>query len=408
MTATQPLRPSSGPGLRQLLAILAVAINLRGAITCVGPLLDQVQSAYGLNATAAGLLASLPLFAFGCVSPYAAAFARRTGIEVAVLLSLLLVISGLGLRSLPGTAMLYVGTALIGIGIALSNVLLPGLLRRDFPHALATVTALFTMALVTAGGLGSGVAIPLADRWGWRISLAAWIVPAIIGLLVWMPCLGNTSRTLPEPEPEPVRQTSVWRSAVAWQVSLFMATQSSAFYVIIAWLPRMLNDLEGISAAASGWILFVNQIFVLFAVMAVPFFIHRLGDQRWIAVGCSSLVMVGFAGILLATRHAMFWMIVMGLGAGGSLVLAMTLFGLRAGTAAQSVALSGMAQSIGYTMSALLPILIGFIYDHTHQWSLPLLLMLALNLAQIGSGYLAGRPLTIGEETRKEPALESR
>jgi CP family cyanate transporter-like MFS transporter len=178
-----------------------------------------------------------------------------------------------------------------------------------------------------------------------------------------------------------------------------MATQSTAFYVIIAWLPRMLNDLEGISPAQSGWILFVYQIFVLLSVMVTPVFIHRLPDQRWIAVACSVLMMAAFGGILLDTHRAMFWMIVMGLGAGGSLVLSMTLFGLRVSTAAQSVSLSGMAQSIGYTMSALMPILIGYIYDHTHMWVLPLLIMLAIGIAQMVSGYLAGRPLTIGGQT---------
>jgi CP family cyanate transporter-like MFS transporter len=399
MTATTYLSPSSGPGLRLLLAILMVAANLRGAITCVGPLLDQIQSANGLTATAAGFLTSVPLFAFGIVSPYAATLARRIGIELAVLLSLLLVIVGLGVRYLSGPILLYVGTALIGIGIALSNVLLPGLLRRDFPQALATVTALFTMALVMAGGIGSGIAIPLANLGGWRMSMASWIVPAVIGLLVWMPRLREKSRTAAQVEPP--RKIAVWNSGTAWHVSLFMATQSTAFYVIIAWLPRMLNDLEGISAAESGWILFVYQIFVLVSVMATPVFIHRLHDQRWIAVVCSTLIMAAFGGILLDTHHAMFWMIVMGLGAGGSLVLSMTLFGLRVSTAAQSVALSGMAQSIGYTMSALLPILVGYIYDHTQKWSLPLMIMLVISLAQMASGYLAGRRLTIGERVSR-------
>lgn len=396
MTQTENLSPSHGSGRRLLLAILLVSLNLRGAITCVGPLLDQIQAAFNLSATAAGLLASLPLFAFAGISPYAAPLARRIGMERAIFLSLLLLLFGLGLRYVPGTFCLYLGTAFIGIGIAISNVLLPGLLRRDFPAHLAKVTALFTMVLVIAGGLGSGIAIPLANWAGWQISLLAWVFPVLLALVVWMPRLKR--KTDPKPVQNVSRPKKMWHSGLAWQVSLFMAGQATAFYVMIAWLPLMLSDLEGISAASTGWILFVFQIFVLVAVMLVPVLIHRLDDQRWIGAGCSSLILVAYAGLLLATEHAMAWMILMGLGGGGSLVLAMTLFSLRVNTTAQTVALSGMAQAVGYTMAALAPILVGYLYDLTQLWTLPLLLMIGLGVLQVVVGYLAGRPLTIEEK----------
>src|SRR6185369_7343933 len=139
-----------GSGRIRLLATLMITLNMRGVITCVGPLLRDIQSHFGLSGTAAGLLTSLPLFAFGFLSPYA-------------------------------------GTVFIGCGIAFNNVLLPGLLRRDFPAQLTLVTALFTMVLVTCGGLGSGIAIPLADWGGWRFSLVAWAIPAVVGLAIWAP-----------------------------------------------------------------------------------------------------------------------------------------------------------------------------------------------------------------------------
>src|SRR5690606_29453578 len=156
MTLPQGLHPARGDGLRLLLAILVVSLHLRGAITCVGPLLVQIRDVFDMSAAAAGLLSSLPVFAFAFISPYAAPLARRIGIEYALFLSLLLLLAGLGIRYLATPASLYLGTVLIGVGIAISNVLLPGLLRREFPRHLATVTALFTMVLVTVGGTGSG------------------------------------------------------------------------------------------------------------------------------------------------------------------------------------------------------------------------------------------------------------
>lgn len=388
MNETAPLRDA---GSRLLLAILVVALNLRGAITSVGPLLEMIQLDIGLSGTAAGLLTSLPLFAFGFLSPYAAPLARRVGIELAIFLSMLVLLLGLGLRYLPGAFTLYLGTGLIGIGIAISNVLLPGLLRRDFAHQLPLVTAFFTTILVTVGGLGSALSVPFAQLSNWRFSLVAWALPVLLALVVWAPFLRHNSR----PSATTKHHASVWNSALAWQVSLFMGCQSTAFYVMIAWLPSMLSDLEGMSAAHVGWILFIYQLFVLVSVMLVPLLIQRLRDQRMIGVSCAGLILIGFCGLYLSPDRALVWMSIMGLGAGGSLVLALTLFGLRASTTSQAVGLSGMAQTVGYLMAALTPILIGFIHDSSDSWQFPLILMIMISILHLAMGYLAGRPYTV-------------
>jgi len=310
--------------------------------------------------------------------------------ELAVFLSMLVLVAGMGLRYVDGAGWLYLGTALIGTGIAFNNVLLPGLLRRDFAGQITVVTAIFTMVLVTCGGLGSGIAIPLADWGGWRFSLVAWALPALLALAIWIPQLRAHSA------PAVVEtHTRMWNQPLAWQVSLFMACQSTSFYVMIAWFPSMMHDLVGISAARSGAILFIYQIFVLGSVMVTPFFIHRMKDQRAIGVVLSSLILAGYLGLFTNPGHALAWMIVMGLGAGGSLVLAITLFSLRVQTAMQSVALSGMAQAVGYTMAALTPIFIGLLHDLTQRWSVALLLMIAVAALQLATGYLAGRPIKV-------------
>ena len=390
MNSTADLHALRGNGRTRLLAILMITLNLRGAITCVGPLLKDIQEHFGLSGTAAGLLTSLPLFAFGFLSPYAAPVARRLGMEQAIFMSMLLLVAGMGLRYLDGAAWLYLGTAFIGCGVAFNNVLLPGLLRRDFSAQLTLVTALFTMVLVTFGGLGSGIAIPLADWGGWRFSMVSWVFPALLALAIWLPQMRAHSA------PANVEtRVSMWNQPIAWQVSLFMACQSTAFYVMIAWFPSMVSDLDGTSAARSGVILFIYQIFVLGSVMVTPVLIHRMRDQRGIGVGLSSMILVGYVGLYLDPAHALGWMIVMGMGSGGSLVLAITLFSLRVETATQSVALSGMAQAVGYTMAAVTPIFIGFIHDLTHRWTVALLLMISLAVMQLTMGYLAGRPVKV-------------
>jgi CP family cyanate transporter-like MFS transporter len=395
MSSSTDRTPIKGERLRLLLAILIVALNLRGAVTSVGPLLDLIQAELRLSSAAAGFLAALPLFAFAFVSPYAAPLARRIGIELSIFVALLSLLAGIGIRHFEGPLFLYGGTTLIGIGIALNNVLLPGLLRRDFLQQLPLVTALFTMVLVTVGGLGSALTIPLLSLGGWRPSLLAWLLPVILGLLVWAPRLLQNTR----PAPPPAKRTVLWRNAIAWQVSLFMACQSTAFYVMISWLPSLLSDLEGISPARTGWILFIYQIFVLGGVMGVPLLVRKYPDQRWIGAGCAGLIFLGYAGLLFNTHNALYWMCVMGVGAGGSLVLSMTWFGLRASSAGQAVALSGMAQAVGYLISALAPILIGWLRDSTGGWTLPLILMLGLTGLQVCMGFLAGRDRVIAGAT---------
>lgn len=390
MNTTTELHAFRGKGLIRLLAILLVALNLRGAITCVGPLLKEIQAHFGLNGTAAGLLTSLPLFAFGFLSPYAAPLARRLGMEQSVLLSMLLLVAGLGLRYIDGALWLYVGTAFIGCGIAFNNVLLPGLLRRDYPAQLALVTALFTMVMVTFGGLGSGIAIPLATLGSWQLSLLSWVLPALVALAIWLPQLKAHSAPA-----QAAKHGSLWNRALAWQVSLFMGCQSTAFYVMIAWFPSMMRDMAGTSAARSGVILFIYQIFVLASVMVTPVFIHRMKDQRAIAAVLSLLILAGYVGLYLAPAHALAWMVVMGMGSGGALVLSITLFSLRVETAAQSVSLSGMAQAVGYSVAAITPIFIGYLHDMTRQWTLALLLMIGIVLVQLVAGLLAGRPQKI-------------
>ena len=375
-----------------LFGILLVTFNLRGAITGVGPVLIDIQDRFGLSSALAGFLTTLPLFAFAFISPLASPLARRTGMERAILIAVMLLIAGLCLRLLTTALALYFGMAIIGIGVAIGNVVVPGLVRRDFPQRLTLVTALFTMAMVTSGGLGSGITVPLAQRFGWPGALFVWVLPAILGLLVWLPQV--KAKTKPAAHHAPPG-ASVWRSPTAWHVSLFMGFQSTGFYVYIAWFPSIMAA-KGVDAATSGWQLFVFQILILTASMLVPMAIHRMRDQTWIGLACGLCLSIGYVGILLAPDWVLLWLCIAGLGSGGSLVLALTMFGLRASSAQQTVALSGMAQSVGYFMAAVVPIILGVIHDWTHTWTLPLVFMVGNSLLQMVFGWLAGRPLKIG------------
>jgi len=391
---TQSPDTSPGSSLRParlgflLFGVLLVSFSLRGAITSVGPVLIDIQSQFGLSSALAGLLTTLPLFAFAAISPVSSPLARKIGMERAIFLCLVLLIIGIGIRYLSTVPALYLGMALIGIGIAIGNVVVPGLVRRDFADRLTLVTALYTMAIVSCGGLGSGITVPLAESWGWPNALLIWALPAVLAAVVWLPQLKNSTR--PAASGGSHGGSNVWRSPLAWQVTLFMGFQSTGFYVYISWFPSIMATY-GVDAAASGWMLFVYQVVVFISTMVVPVFIHRTPDQRWIGFFCGLTLLVSYAGLLFKPDWVMLWMAIGGVGGGGSLVLALTMFGLRASTSHQTVALSGMAQSIGYLMSAVVPVVLGYLHDMTHSWTLPLALMVVSCLLHTIFGWLAGR-----------------
>ena len=384
-------RHRRGSGALLLVGILLIVANLRPALTCVGPLIDIIRRSTGLSSAQAGVLNTLPLLAFAAVSGLAPRWARRFGLEPLLFAAVAALLAGTLLRSVPATAALFGGTALLGAGIACGNVLVPALIKRDYPTRVPAMTAVYAVTLSSAAAISSGLAVPIANTapGGWRTALDCWSLLSVIALAVWAPQLRARTR------PTPVgRTTGIGRSALAWQVTLFMGTQSFIFYCVVTWLPTVLQD-RGFSSSAAGWELFLYQVVSLSASAAVPSIIRRRPDQRLVAAVTSAAAVVAFTGLAFAPALDTLWVVVGGLASGAALTLALSFFGLRAGDAAQVSALSGMAQSVGYLIAASGPILIGLLRDATSQWRLPLVVLAVVAAIQLGVGLGAGRARTI-------------
>jgi len=390
-------RPGAGVSTVVLLtAMLAVAANLRPALTSVGPLIDLIRQDLGLSATVAGLLNSLPLFAFAAFSPLAH-FANRIGIERALMVAMLALIAGILVRSFGGTSGLFGGTLLLGASIAVGNVLLPSAIKRDFPHRVSGITTTYAIMLGLTAAIGSGVSVPLARilPGGWESALAFWALPTALALFPLALCLragdpgDATSKSYAAAAP-------VWRSLLAWQVTLFMGLQSFSYYVAVSWFPSVLQDM-GYTASAAGWIVTFFQVVALAATLAMPTLIRRSRDQRMLAVATPLLIVVALIGMIAAPGAALLWIVVLGIGNGPTMILALTFFGLRTRDHRQAAALSLMAQSIGYFIAALGPIIFGMLHDISHGWTVPLLAMAGSLIVQAGAGWGAGRNTQIGD-----------
>ncbi|EAA8471771.1 MFS transporter [Salmonella enterica subsp. enterica] len=387
---TTALSPRGKQGALLIAGILMIATTLRVTFTGAAPLLETIRTDYGLSTAQTGLLTTLPLLAFALVSPLAASIARRFGMERSLFAAMLLICAGIALRSLPSAALLFAGTAIIGCGIALGNVLLPGLIKRDFSQHVARLTGAYSLTMGAAAALGSALVVPLAlHGFGWRGALLMLMLFPLLAFLIWLP-QWRTTRSANLSSSRALHERGIWRSPLAWQVTLFLGLNSLIYYVIIGWLPTILIS-HGYSEAQAGSLHGLLQLATAAPGLAIPLILHRFNDQRWIAALVSLLCAVGAAGLWFVPGQAIIWTLLFGFGSGATMILGLTFIGLRASSAHQAAALSGMAQSVGYLLAACGPPVMGKLHDASGSWYLPLSGVTVLAIIMAIFGLYAGR-----------------
>lgn len=380
------------PGWLALAGIVAVAANLRPSLAAVGPVVPVIRGETGLSDPALGLLTALPLLAFGVVSLLTAPIGRRLGIERAVLMALLLLTAGSAVRLVESVAALFFGTALLGIGIALGNVLLPVLAKRDYPTRSGAVTSLYSSVMGVGATVGAAASVPLATQLGWRGGLGAWAVPGVVAIGVWIARSRGIRRPL-RPRGRQRRLAVLLRSRLAWQVALFMGFQSLTFYVVLAWLPDFLQA-RGVGEAAAGWLLALVQATSVVGTAVVPVLAGRSRDQRAIVWALVAIEAAALSGLLVGAGG---WVLTLCVGAlgfmqGGTFGLALTMLVLRARDTESAGELSGMAQSIGYTLAAAGPPLVGWLLQVSGGWTLPIGFLMFVMIGKLVFGLPAARP----------------
>ncbi len=378
-----------------IVGILFIAFNLRPGITAVGPLIGTIRDDIGLANWSAGLLTSLPLIAFAIISPIVPRLGKKFTNEWAMVFGLAILVIGMGIRSISFALFLFVGTLFVGLGIAISNVLLPGVVKDKFPTKVALMTSVYSTTMGTFAAISSGLSIPFAEGlgWGWQPALFVWVVPAILAMIIWT-YLAKKNQSVNGVEMKHIgaRDGQIWRSPLAWQVALFMGFQSSLFYVTISWLPEILHS-NGVSIATAGWMLSFTQIIGMPASFLVPVIAGRFKSQRGIVLVLGLFAISGFSGLLLNISNVMIIVSItfIGITLGGSFALALTFLGIRARNAQHAAELSGMAQSIGYSLAAIGPVCIGLLYDVTNAWKVPLIVLIIISILVILFGIGAGR-----------------
>ncbi|WP_404454410.1 CynX/NimT family MFS transporter [Oceanobacillus kapialis] len=378
-----------------VVGIIVVAFNLRPSLMSVGPLITTIRDDLGLSNGSAGLLTSLPLVAFAIMSPIIPRIANRFSNEGVMLGGLIVLLVGISMRSISIIFLLFFGTLLVGVGIAVCNVLLPVVIKEKFPLKVAVMTSIYSTCMGVFAAAASGLSIPLAEGAGigWQWALFVWGAPAVLGSLIWFYIMKRDRATNPRPIAfVSGENNAIWKSPLAWQVAAFMGLQSFLFYVTISWLPEILHQY-GLTMSAAGWMLSIMQLVGLPASFLVPVIAGKLKSQQGIVIVNGVLSILGYTGLLIGESYVVMVIstVLIGLTLSGTFALALAFLGMRAKTAKQAAALSGMAQALGYLLAAVGPFLIGLLYDLTQSWSVPLLFLNGVAFCVILFGLGAGR-----------------
>ncbi|AXO87244.1 MFS transporter [Pseudomonas parafulva] len=376
-----------------LLGLVLVALNLRPALSSMAPVLGQVSDGLGLSASAAGLLTTLPVLCLGLFAPLAPVLARRLGSERVILGILLMLALGIVVRSAWGVAGVFIGSLIAGASIGIIGVLLPGIVKRDFPAHAGTLTGVYTMALCLGAAMAAGSTVPLShvfdDRWA--LGLGFWAVPALLAMLVWMP----QARQGHGAHKVAYRVRGLWRDPLAWQVTLYMGLQSSLAYIVFGWLPSILIG-RGLSPTEAGLVLSGSVLVQLISSLSAPWLATRGKDQRLAIVLVMLITLCGLFGCLYAPVSGLWgWAVLLGLGQGGTFALALTLIVLRSKDAHVAANLSSMAQGVGYTLASMGPFAVGLVHDLTGGWAAVGWIFGVLGLGAIVFGLGAGRALHV-------------
>nr|WP_196791695.1 MFS transporter [Motilibacter deserti] len=406
-----PTRPASLPadavpraaagGALLLAAVVLTAVNLRTAVTSVGPVLEELRAGVGMSGAVAGLLTSIPVLCFAAVGSLAPAAARRLGPHAALAVALALMAAGVVLRALstaPLAVLACTMLALVGGGVG--NVLLPMLVKLHFPGRVGLLTAVYTTALAVGATTAAACTVPIAElagdgdaSEGWRVGLGVWAVPAVAAAAVWAGVVlrrRSTEATAPAPAggSRPLHPS---RTTAGRALAVYFGSQALLAYVTMGWLAQFFRD-AGASAPTAGYLLAFTSALSVPVSMVVPSLAARMPSQRGLVVALALAYLLGYVGLIVAPLGgAWLWALLIGLGA-GSFPLALTFIGLRSASPAETASLSAFAQSTGYLLAAPGPLLIGWLHG-TGGWTGPFVVLFVALAVQVVAGVYVARPV---------------
>lgn len=371
-----------------LVAIIASALTLRTAVTSFTPLADVIAAEIGFSITTIGLFGMVPTAMFALAGVLTPRLVRRYDLETTVLIAMVLTALGIAARSVvadTGAMLALSAVALAGMGIG--NVVIPPLVKRYFSDRVAILSSIYITMVQIGTVVPALIAVPVADAYGWRVSIGLWSALAVAAALPWLFLRGQgTTREIGT-----ALTVRVSRSPVAWGMAAMFGMTSFATYAMFTWLPALFVE-AGASDAYAAAMLALFALMGLLPALAAPTIAARIRNPFPVAVVCAAASLVGYAGLLWAPMAApLVWVIFLGIGP-STFPLALTLINLRTRTPEGSAALSGFAQGFGYLVACLGPVSFGVLHDLTGHWNASFVVLVGALLVMLCGAWQACKP----------------
>lgn len=372
--------------------IILIACNLRAPITGVGSLINTISEDLGLSAGAAGMLTTIPLLSFAAISPIVVLAAEKLGAGRMFIISVAVLAAGMIIRSCCGQVGLFIGTVIIGMGIAVGNVLLPAVIKSIFPDSIENMTSLYTVIMQAVSAVSTAISVPIALVLGWKASLGIWILPVLAALVC---CIVNSNLDISQETYEitgSAENGSLLKAPMTWWITSYMGVQSMMFYCFIAWLSPIMQS-KGYSDIVSGYFLSAYVVMGIIGSASLSFIMKRNKSQSSTGILLGALYLAGMTGMLLSSWLPMLiaGITLCGFCSGTCISFSMALFGLHTSNGKSASKLSGIAQAAGYLLAAAGPVLLGKVFDISGNWTLCMMILAAAAVYLIISGRIVGR-----------------
>ncbi|MBP7753189.1 MAG: MFS transporter [Veillonella sp.] len=387
-------------------AMLILALNLRVPFLAVTPLFPFIKLDYGLSNSVISLLTVLPLFVFAMGSFLASFIAERWGIGRTLMGGLCSIFVGEIIRYVGGEPGLFIGTVCLSAGIVLGNVLLPSLIRGFFTGHVGLMTGAYSTLAQVATTLFLAFAVPLTLLMGWHDAVMIVSIAAVVALALWWP---YRKLELPKRATDNAvgdgpkrfmwqRLKALYSQPLAWQISFFMGLQSLVFFCSATWIPTLAIS-RGLTPTQGGLLGFLLQGGALICSFLTPLVMARVKKQSVLTACITLLNVVGLVLLLNSTTFQTIAIatLVISVAVGSTFVIGLMYFVVRSPSAQTAALVSGTGQSIGYTLAALGPLMMGVLVDITGTWSVPITVVICIVFVCAWCGYLGGRQRVLKE-----------
>ena len=352
-----------------LLGIILLGMILRTPITSVGAIIGPLKNLLEINNTVAGLITTIPLMAFAIFSPFVAKISNKIGLEKTLYLAAIVTSIGLLLRFYINTSVFFVTTFIIGVGLTVGNVLLPGLAKKYFPENLGVMTGFYAVVMNISASVAAGISYPIlssnvgGEKFSTGLAVNIWLIVSLLNIVIYAIITKNSKSE--RIEDKKTGGKGYLRSLKMWSVMLSMGLQSALFYCSVSWFAEIMIS-KGFTPSEAGLLLSISQFAQFPSTFLVPVLAEKIKNKLIIPIFITLGYVTSLIGMVyIQGNFALMtvYIVLFALAGGGSFSYVMYLFSAKSKNEEEAADISGLAQAGGYWLAAIFPPLLGYVRD---------------------------------------------